>query len=311
MHALRIPGTSLTPVGADAGGAGEGAARQFPEVERVLRQDRHRRGRHRPDAAERRRHLHHAEAARRMARPASAPRPSWWPRCEKRVEPSSRQQLRVHPADPDALQRADLGRAQRRRRQGLRRRPRHAARRSPTAIAGGASQACPARPTCRSSRSTGLPMLTVDARPRRPGALRPERRRRAGGRRHRRRRQGGRAGLRGRPALRHRGAPARASARRPRGARRPADPVPPCAGERGARRPAVADRFGARALRAAVGGRQLEVAPGPNQISRENGKRRVVVTRQRARPRPRLVRRRSRSARWPAKVELPAGYWIG
>ena len=34
----------------------------------------------------------------------------------------------------------------------------------------------------------------------------------------------------------------------------------------------------AGALRAAVGGRELEIAPGPNQISRENGKRRIVVT---------------------------------
>ena len=44
------------------------------------------------------------------------------------VDAAPRQQLRVHAADPDALQRADLGRAQRRRGQGVRRRPRRAAR---------------------------------------------------------------------------------------------------------------------------------------------------------------------------------------
>jgi cobalt-zinc-cadmium resistance protein CzcA len=54
---------------------------------------------------------------------------------------------------------------------------------------------------------------------------------------------------------------------------------------------------------------KLEIAPGPNQISRENGKRRVVVT---ANVRGRDlgsfvedVRTRVRS-----EVELPAGYWI-
>ena len=42
--------------------------------------------------------------------------------------------------------------------------------------------------------------------------------------------------------------------------------------------------------------RRSRSAEGPNQISRENGKRRVVVHGQRARPRPRLVRRRGAAA---------------
>ena len=71
LHALRIPGTSLTQAVADADGAREARSRQFPEVERGLRQDRHGRGRDRSDAAERRRQLHHAEAARRVAGPAT------------------------------------------------------------------------------------------------------------------------------------------------------------------------------------------------------------------------------------------------
>ena len=72
----------------------------------------------------------------------------------------SRQCLRIHPADPDAIQRADLRRAQRRRREDFRRRPRHAPRRRRP----GAERSCrrfPAPPTSRPSRSPGLPMLTV------------------------------------------------------------------------------------------------------------------------------------------------------
>ena len=55
---------------------------------------------------------------------------------------------------------------------------------------------------------------------------------------------------------------------------------------------------------------ETEVAPGPNQISRENGKRRVVVT---ANVRGRdlgsfVIDAQSQIAQ---KVKLPAGYWIG
>jgi cobalt-zinc-cadmium resistance protein CzcA len=55
---------------------------------------------------------------------------------------------------------------------------------------------------------------------------------------------------------------------------------------------------------------EFEIAPGPNQVSRENGKRRVVVTSN--------VRDRDLGsfvgelrARIDAEVELPEGYWIG
>ena len=72
LHALRIPGTSLTQAVEMQLTLENGASSEFPEVERGLREDRHGRDRHRPDAAERRRHLRHAEAARRMARPAQA-----------------------------------------------------------------------------------------------------------------------------------------------------------------------------------------------------------------------------------------------
>jgi len=53
----------------------------------------------------------------------------------------------------------------------------------------------------------------------------------------------------------------------------------------------------------------LELAPGPNQISRENGKRRVVVT---ANVRGRDLGSFVEEARSEieARVELPEGYWI-
>ena len=110
-------------------------------------------------------------------------------------------------------------------------------------------------------------------------------------------------GVRGRPALRPRGAPAGASARRHRGARGAADPA---AGGDGS---AATSRSRLAALAAGAGratcrssrSREIEIAPGPNQISRENGKRRVVVTRQRARARPRLLRRRGAARRSPSR----------
>ena len=55
---------------------------------------------------------------------------------------------------------------------------------------------------------------------------------------------------------------------------------------------------------------EIEVAPGPNQISRENGKRRVVVTANvRDRDLGSFVAEVQRQV--AAKVKLPAGYWIG
>ncbi len=53
-------------------GAGEARCWSSPRSSEVVRQDRHGRGRDRSDAAERRRRLHHAEAARRVAGPAQA-----------------------------------------------------------------------------------------------------------------------------------------------------------------------------------------------------------------------------------------------
>jgi len=55
---------------------------------------------------------------------------------------------------------------------------------------------------------------------------------------------------------------------------------------------------------------EVDVAPGPNQISRENGKRRVVVTANvRDRDLGSFVAEVQREV--AAKVKLPAGYWIG
>ncbi len=55
---------------------------------------------------------------------------------------------------------------------------------------------------------------------------------------------------------------------------------------------------------------QIEVAPGPNQISREDGKRRIVVTANvRERDLGTFVAEAQRQI--GEKVKLPAGYWIG
>ncbi|ABE40565.1 Heavy metal efflux pump CzcA [Rhodopseudomonas palustris BisB5] len=55
---------------------------------------------------------------------------------------------------------------------------------------------------------------------------------------------------------------------------------------------------------------QIEVAPGPNQISRENGKRRIVVTANvRGRDLGSFVS--DAQAQIATKVKIPAGYWIG
>ena len=55
---------------------------------------------------------------------------------------------------------------------------------------------------------------------------------------------------------------------------------------------------------------QIEIAPGPNQISRENGKRRVVVTSNvRGRDLQSFVAEAQQ--RITDKIKLPPGYWIG
>ena len=54
----------------------------------------------------------------------------------------------------------------------------------------------------------------------------------------------------------------------------------------------------------------IETTPGPNQISRENGKRRIVVTANvRGRDLGSFVAEAQQAV--AEKVKLPAGYWIG
>ena len=239
--------------------------------ERLL-QDRDGRDRHRPDAPERRRHVRHPEAPRRVAESPQAEARSGAPARGDRAA-HARQQLRVHAAHPDALQRADRRGARRRRGQGLRRRhgsaPRERRARSPRCCAAidGASDV---------TRRAGDGAAGADHRDRPPG--------------HR--------------ALRARSWPTcRTSSRSPSAARRPGLvfegdrrfelvvrlpggaaraartrskrlPIPlpcPATGVGACRR---ADRASCRSANVA----RFEVLTGPNQISRENGKRRVVVT---------------------------------
>jgi heavy metal efflux system protein len=55
---------------------------------------------------------------------------------------------------------------------------------------------------------------------------------------------------------------------------------------------------------------QIDIAPGPNQISRENGKRRIVVSANvRGRDLGSFVAEAQQKI--AAEVKLPAGYWIG
>ena len=82
------------------------------------------------------------------------------------------------------------------------------------------------------------------------------------------------------------------------------------AGE-GGRRPIVQTGIGTAAPYVPLSAvAEIEVAPGPNQISRENGKRRVVVTANvRDRDLGSFVAEVQRQV--ADKVKLPAGYWIG
>jgi len=82
------------------------------------------------------------------------------------------------------------------------------------------------------------------------------------------------------------------------------------AGE-GGRRPIVQTGIGTAAPYVPLSAvAEIEVAPGPNQISRENGKRRVVVTANvRDRDLGSFVGEVQRQV--AEKVKLPAGYWIG
>ncbi len=271
----------------DAGDPDAGDARSaHPAVSRSgpgRRQDRHRRHRQRSDAAQRRRHLHHHEGSLAMARSAQTEGAARRRAAGRRV-PGARQQLRVHPADPDALQRADRGRAHGCRGQGVRRRSR---------------SAVPGRARCRNGhggnpgragrgrRAGHRPPHAPDhagshcAWPLRPNCRgRPERRARF----HRRYRR--RSGLRRRPAFRCRRAVAGIRARECRRDR----PLARAASPDGRR-----DRL-AR-LRSALLGRQgrCHHRSQPDQPRRRQAPRRRH--RERARARSRLVRRGAAESR--------------
>ena len=141
-----------------------GRVSRVPRGRVRLLQDRHGRDGVRPDAAERLRHVHHPQAAATASgrdRRASSPK-STDAASARAIEASGAverelpgQQLRVHAADPDALQRADRRRAQRRRGEGLRRRLRRDAARRPTQIAARAAAASRAPPTCKVEQTDG------------------------------------------------------------------------------------------------------------------------------------------------------------
>jgi cobalt-zinc-cadmium resistance protein CzcA len=88
-------------------------------------------------------------------------------------------------------------------------------------------------------------------------------------------------------------------------------PVQPAGTRENGRKPIVQTGIGTAAPYVPLSAvAEIEVAPGPNQISRENGKRRVVVTANvRDRDLGSFVAEVQREV--AAKVKLPAGYWIG
>ena len=179
--------------------------------------------------------------------------------------------------------------------------------------AGRRCRACRGAADVKIEQVAGLPMLTVKLDRAGARALRAQRRRRAGA--SSRSPIGGKNGrhvfegdrrfdivVRLPEALRrrHRGAqapPDSAAARRGRSAGRP---------DSSRRR----HRRGAGALRAALGRGRHRDRAGPNQISRENGKRRIVVTANvRGRDLGSFVAEAQQAV--AEKVKLPAGYWIG
>ena len=181
VHALRIPGHQPEPGGADAGDAGsahQASSRKSSASSARSAPPRSRRS----DAAVGRRHLRHAEAARRSGPIRASRKAKLVAELEAAVEAAARQQLRVHPADPDAHERADLGRARRRRGQGLRRRPRHAGR-GRRAHRSAWCGRVPGAADVKLEQITGLPLLTVTPDRAGAGALRPQSGRRAGDRR--------------------------------------------------------------------------------------------------------------------------------
>jgi cobalt-zinc-cadmium resistance protein CzcA len=88
-------------------------------------------------------------------------------------------------------------------------------------------------------------------------------------------------------------------------------PVQPAAAGEGGRKAIVQTGIGTAAPYVPLSAvAEIDIAPGPNQISRENGKRRVVVTANvRNRDLGSFVAEVQREI--AGKVKLPAGYWIG
>ena len=128
-------------------------------------------------------------------------------------------------------------------------------------------------------QTTGLPLLTIDARPAGAVALRPELRRGAGRGRHRGRRRGGRAVLRRAIAASTSSCACPKHCARIRRGWRPAGSA--AAADAGhATKPAAAPTGAAAAPASCRCARSPASSrpKGPNQINRENGKRRVVVT---------------------------------
>ncbi len=289
MHAMRIPGTSLSQA-VDMQGALEKAIKEFPEVKEVFAK------------------IGTAEVATDPMPPNVAdnfimlkPRAEWPDPRRSKADLAAAIERRVEEIPGNAYEftqpiqmrfnelisgvRSDVGS------QDLRRRSRHAARgRGPGADG-------PADDTGRRRRQDRAGHRAADAdgeaQPLGARALRRHRGGRSGDRRNCGRRKGCRSCVRGRPALRYRCPPARASADRHRGHQDAADT--------GARYPGAStglDRArdvgqfaaGAGALRAALGGGtdRHRAGPQPDQPGERQAAHRGE--RERARARPRLVR---------------------
>ena len=223
MQALRIPGTSLTQSVEMQQQLERALIAKFPEVERVFARTGTAEIASDPMPPNISDTYVMLKPAGRSGPSRARPRDELLARGAGELARHAGQQLRVLAADPDALQRADLRRAQRRRREGLRRRhgraERDRPRRSPAVLETGARRGRGRRSSrpraCRCSPSNidrekaaryGLNVADVqDVVATAVGG-----------------REAGHA-VRGRPALRHRGAPARAAARRSGGDRAAAD----------------------------------------------------------------------------------------
>ena len=121
MHAMRIPSTALTQSTADAVAGRKDASARFPKWRSSFPRPARPKWpptRCRPTSPTRSSSSNRATSGPTPTEPKSA----LVQRMEEALEAAAGQQLRVHPADPDALQRADRRRARRRGGEGLRRR---------------------------------------------------------------------------------------------------------------------------------------------------------------------------------------------